>query len=108
MTTNEIEKVVEEYEQDIRMALIGAKNDPQAPKSTHYWEILQKLRSTLTTLTAKHEEEKAALYEAMTNQLYGMNLNISHAEQANMFREIEIVAAKHNVDLSKTDVTTTT
>lgn len=45
---------VEEFEHEIRMAMIAAKSNPQAPKAEHYASVVEHL----TTLLKETEREK--------------------------------------------------
>ena len=115
MTTNEIEKVVEELNTSF-MAIIerfapnwyGHLVDSDENMGE---DFRNKIRDTLTTLTQKYEEEKAArerrFIEILENNrretLYGEDADNELADDAiNNF----IIAVKD--DLSKTDVTPTT
>ena len=92
MTTNEIEKVAIDLGNHLAMQLTPSN---EAMKAVGW--LQGAITSTLTTLTAKHEEEKAAMVrEILDAMVDGVRIN----------KTIEAIAAKHRVDLSKTDVTT--
>lgn len=50
-----VEKYMEEIETDIRMAMIAAKSNPQAPKAEHYHEVLEKIRMAFSQIIADTE-----------------------------------------------------
>ena len=88
MTTNDKTKaVVEQYEEIVA-------DDYTQQKLAQNWQSRKDwLQHRLETLVREEREE---LYENLTNQLYGMNLNITGKEQQNMFRELEYVYNKYN------------
>lgn len=51
------DKIIEELETEIRMAMIAAKSNPTAPKAEHYSNLLNKFRTTLSTYRTQVLEE---------------------------------------------------
>ena len=96
--SNEIEKVVEEFQE--KYMEVWARN-VEPVIHVHDW-----LRSTLTTLAAKYEEEKAALREdfEFATEVIG-HLYMKFGDNNEVVTEMKRYIAARYVDLSKTDVT---
>ena len=97
MTTNEIEKIITEF----------------CDQPLNFYEKaegVEWMRNMLTTLTQKHEEEKAALLNEVIEEVgyynNGCGCCSSSGPEGGATHWIKEIAAKHNIDLSKTDVTT--
>jgi hypothetical protein len=52
------------------------------------------MKETLLQICQREAREKGEMYKAITDQLYGINLNIT-------FKELDYVAKKYGVDLSE-------
>ncbi len=62
----EVEEKLETIEQGIRMAMIGAKNNPQAPKAEHYQYVLNDIRQALLSVcNSGREAEREYIVDSL-------------------------------------------